>query len=62
MRCRDTLTDAERATRTDSNRFAAHILKQHQFNSLCAFYELFMNCESARKALKEQPQGTRMVK
>ena len=30
------LTDAERATRTYSNRFAAHILKQHQFNSLCA--------------------------
>jgi len=29
------LTDAERATRTYSNRFAAHILKQHQFNSLC---------------------------
>ena len=28
------LTDAERATRTYSNRFAAHILKQHQFNSL----------------------------
>ncbi len=30
------LTDAERNTRTYSNRFAAHILKQHQFNSLCA--------------------------
>lgn len=29
------LTDAERATRSYSNRFAAHILKQHQFNSLC---------------------------
>lgn len=29
------LTDAERATNTYSNRFAAHILKQHQFNSLC---------------------------
>ena len=29
------LTDAERTTRTYSNRFAAHILKQHQFNSLC---------------------------
>lgn len=29
------LTDAERATGTYSNRFAAHILKQHQFNSLC---------------------------
>ena len=30
------LTDAERATETYSNRFAAHILKQHQFNQLCA--------------------------
>jgi hypothetical protein len=30
------LTDAERVTRTYSNRFAAHILKQHQFNALCA--------------------------
>ena len=30
------LTDAERATRTYSNRFAAHVLRQHQFNSLCA--------------------------
>lgn len=29
------LTDAERATETYSNRFAAHILKQHQFNALC---------------------------
>jgi hypothetical protein len=29
------LTDAERSTRTYSNRFASHILKQHQFNSLC---------------------------
>ncbi len=29
------LTDAERATGTYSNRFAAHILKQHQFNALC---------------------------
>ncbi|MFI7320310.1 DUF4132 domain-containing protein [Streptomyces venezuelae] len=30
------LTDAERTTRTYSNRFAAHILRQHQFNSLAA--------------------------
>jgi len=29
------LTDAERNTNTYSNRFAAHILKQHQFNALC---------------------------
>ncbi len=29
------LTDAERATETYSNRFAAHILRQHQFKRLC---------------------------
>ncbi len=29
------LTDAERRTECYSNRFAAHILKQHQFNALC---------------------------
>ena len=30
------LTDAERNTLVYSNRYAAHILRQHQFNSLCA--------------------------
>lgn len=30
------LTDAERNTRVYSNRYAAHILRQHQFHSLCA--------------------------
>jgi hypothetical protein len=30
------LTDAERNTRTYSNRYAAHVLRQHQFNALCA--------------------------
>ncbi|MEW2079394.1 DUF4132 domain-containing protein [Streptomyces sp. NPDC013433] len=30
------LTDAERTTRTYSNRFAAHVLRQHQFHSLAA--------------------------
>jgi len=30
------LTDAERTTQVYSNRFAAHIVRQHQFNSLCA--------------------------
>ncbi len=29
------LTDAERNTGTYSNRFAAHIVRQHQFNALC---------------------------
>ena len=31
------LTDAERRTRTYSNRFAAHIIKQHQFAQLAAY-------------------------
>jgi hypothetical protein len=30
------LTDAERRTGTYANRFAAHVLRQHQFNALCA--------------------------
>ncbi|MEX0875921.1 MAG: DUF4132 domain-containing protein [Phycisphaerales bacterium] len=30
------LTDAERNTEIYSNRFAAHVLRQHQFNALCA--------------------------
>lgn len=30
------LTDTERQTKTYSNRFAAHIIRQHQFNALCA--------------------------
>jgi hypothetical protein len=30
------LTDAERATAVYSNRFAAHIIRQHQFHALCA--------------------------
>jgi hypothetical protein len=29
------LTEAERTTRVYSNRFAAHIVRQHQFNALC---------------------------
>jgi hypothetical protein len=29
------LTDAERTTEVYSNRFAAHIIRQHQFNALC---------------------------
>jgi Domain of unknown function (DUF4132)/TilS substrate binding domain len=29
------LTDAERQTETYSNRFAAHVLRQHQFKALC---------------------------
>ena len=30
------LTEAERETATYSNRYAAHILRQHQFNALCS--------------------------
>jgi hypothetical protein len=30
------LTDAEQTTRVYSNRFASHLLRQHQFNALCA--------------------------
>ncbi len=30
------LTDAERRTGTYSNRFAAHVIRQHQFHALCA--------------------------
>ncbi len=30
------LTDAERNTRVYSNRYAAHVVKQYQFNALCA--------------------------
>lgn len=30
------VTDAELRTRTYSNRFAAHVLRQHQFSALCA--------------------------
>lgn len=29
------LTDAERSTAVYSNRYAAHVIKQHQFNALC---------------------------
>jgi len=30
------LTDAEETTETYSNRYASHVVKQHQFNALCA--------------------------
>src|SRR5207248_8171804 len=30
------LTDAERCTGTYSNRFAAHVLRQHQYHALCS--------------------------
>lgn len=53
------LTDAERQTATYSNRYAAHILKQHQFNALCA-------ARSWRNSLRlmvdqEFPPATRLL-
>ncbi|MEJ8642795.1 DUF4132 domain-containing protein [Streptomyces sp. MS1.HAVA.3] len=55
------LTDAERRTRTYSNRFAAHILRQHQFNSLAAargWNNKLRLCvdDSAPPATRELPQ------
>ncbi|WP_326588410.1 DUF4132 domain-containing protein [Streptomyces sp. NBC_01294] len=55
------LTDAERKTRNYSNRFAAHILRQHQFNSLAAargWSNRLRLCvdDSAPPATRELPQ------
>ncbi|MBM9503469.1 DUF4132 domain-containing protein [Actinacidiphila acididurans] len=55
------LTDAERATATYSNRFAAHVLRQHQFHSLAAIRGWrnrlrLMVDDSAPPAVRELPQ------
>ena len=54
------LTDAELATGTYSNRFAAHILKQHQFSALCKQrgwkYQLQGAWDSANTPVIELPQ------
>ncbi|MEU4468464.1 DUF4132 domain-containing protein [Streptomyces sp. NPDC024017] len=55
------LTDAERATGSYSNRFAAHILRQHQFHSLAAirgWRNKLRLCvdDSAPPATRELPQ------
>ncbi|CAG6390836.1 DUF4132 domain-containing protein [Actinacidiphila cocklensis] len=55
------LTDAERATGTYSNRFAAHVLRQHQFHSLAAARGWrnrlrLMVDDSAPPAVRELPQ------
>ncbi|MGW6543606.1 DUF4132 domain-containing protein [Streptomyces massasporeus] len=55
------LTDAERATGTYSNRFAAHVLRQHQFHSLAAvrgWHNKLRLCidDSAPPATRELPQ------
>jgi hypothetical protein len=54
------LTDAERETRTYSNRFAAHIIRQHQFQALCQErgwrYTLQGNWDSANTPTLRLPQ------
>jgi hypothetical protein len=54
------LTDAERQTETYSNRFAAHILKQHQLNALCQSrgwsYRLQGNFDSYNAPTLDLPQ------
>jgi hypothetical protein len=55
------LTDAERATATFSNRFAAHILKQHQFAALCSergwTFRLMGQWDSANTPTLEVPHA-----
>jgi hypothetical protein len=54
------LTDAERQTETYSNRFAAHIIRQHQFAALCRErgwqFNLMGNWDSANTPYLELPQ------
>jgi len=54
------VTDAELATRNYSNRFAAHILKQHQFNALCRQrgwqYQLQGAFDSFNTPIRELPE------
>ncbi|TAN38780.1 MAG: DUF4132 domain-containing protein [Nitrospirae bacterium] len=54
------VTDAELATRNYSNRFAAHILRQHQFNALCRQrgwkYQLQGAFDSFNTPIRELPE------
>lgn len=54
------LTDAERVTDTYSNRFAAHIVRQHQFSALCRErgwqFNLMGNWDSANTPTLELPR------
>jgi hypothetical protein len=54
------LTDAERNTATYSNRFAAHIIRQHQFSALCRErgwkYHLQGNWDSANTPTVDLPE------
>lgn len=53
------LTDAERQTETYSNRFAAHVIRQHQFSALCQArgwrYKLQGDWDSANTPTLELP-------
>jgi Domain of unknown function (DUF4132) len=53
------LTDAERQTATYSNRFAAHVIRQHQFSALCQArgwrYKLQGDWDSANTPTLELP-------
>jgi hypothetical protein len=53
------LTDAERQTETHSNRFAAHVIRQHQFSALCQArgwrYKLQGDWDSANTPTVELP-------
>jgi len=53
------LTDAERKTATYSNRFAAHVIRQHQFSALCQArgwrYKLQGDWDSANTPTLELP-------
>jgi hypothetical protein len=59
------LTDAERRTDTYSNRFAAHIIRQHQFSALCQErgwrYSLQGNWDSANTPTLHLPQWSLRV-
>ncbi|HZQ37034.1 MAG TPA: DUF4132 domain-containing protein [Dehalococcoidia bacterium] len=58
------LTDAERATGIYSNRFAAHILRQHQFKRLCDErgwrYSAVFNAPYTTRATRQLPEGGRV--
>jgi hypothetical protein len=54
------LTDAERTTDIYSNRFAAHVLRQHQFAALCRergwHYQLQGDWDSANTPVRRRPR------
>ncbi|WP_372352851.1 DUF4132 domain-containing protein [Streptomyces sp. KL116D] len=52
------LTDAERTTGTYSNRFAAHIVRQHQFHSLAAVRGWRASCGCASTTRRRPPPAS----